>query len=107
MSEAITLVYAVYGEEAEARAAAEAMIGQGLAACANILAPCTSIYRWEGKVEVAEEHPVLFKTSSAQRAALIAALAAEHSYDVPAVVAWETSGAHGPFADWVKAETQS
>ena len=38
---------------------ASAAIEQRLAACANVLAPISSIYRWKGAVEQAEEVPLL------------------------------------------------
>lgn len=96
-------VYAVFADAAEAERIAETVVEEGLAACANILAPCRSIYRWQGKVERAEEVPALFKTARAD--ALIARIAALHSYDVPAAVAWDVVAAWPDYADWVAAES--
>jgi periplasmic divalent cation tolerance protein len=49
------------------QAAAEALAGElveaRLAACVNILAPCRSVYRWQGVTETADEVPLLIKTS--------------------------------------------
>jgi periplasmic divalent cation tolerance protein len=44
---------------------AQALVEQQLAACVNILAPCTSVYRWGGKVEQASETTLLVKTREA------------------------------------------
>ena len=99
----IATVYAVFADAAEAERIAAAMVEERLAACANMLAPCRSIYRWQGKVERAEEVPVLFKTARAE--ALIARIAALHSYDVPAAVAWPITVAHPPYRAWVEAES--
>jgi periplasmic divalent cation tolerance protein len=96
----IATVYAVFADAAEAERIAETVVTERLAACANILGPCRSIYRWQGAIERAEEVPALFKT--AQPDALIARIAELHSYDVPAAVAWPISQAHAPYADWVK-----
>ena len=101
----IALVYAVYPDGDAARAAADLAVGQRLAACANILAPCQSVYRWDGAVTRAQEVPVLFKTSAGQQDALIAALAQAHPYDVPALVGWPLTAAHAPFAEWIATET--
>ena len=38
------------------------LIERRLAACVNILAPCTSVYRWQGEIQHDEEHPLLIKT---------------------------------------------
>ena len=96
----IATVYAVFADAAEAERIAETVVTERLAACANILGPCRSIYRWPGVIERTEEVPALFKT--AQPDALIARIAELHSYDVPAAVAWPVAQAHAPYADWVK-----
>lgn len=79
------------------------VIDERLAACANIQGPCRSIYRWQGRIERAEEVPTLFKTAQPQR--LIARIAALHSYDVPAAVSWDIATAHPPYAEWVAQES--
>ena len=96
----IATVYAVFADAAEAERIAETVVTERLAACANILGPCRSIYRWQGAIERTEEVPALFKT--AQPDALIARIAELHSYVVPAAVAWPVAQAHAPYADWVK-----
>ncbi len=98
-------VYAVFANAAEAERIAETVVSEGLAACANILAPCRSIYHWQGAIERAEEVPALFKTARAD--ALIARVAELHSYEVPAVVAWDVAVAHPAYAAWVEAESGS
>ncbi len=99
----LTSVYAVFADMAEAERIAGAVVDEGLAACANILGPCRSIYRWQGRTERAEEVPALFKTVRAE--ALIARIAALHSYDVPAVMAFAAAPVHPPYLDWVAAAT--
>ncbi|MBC2778396.1 divalent-cation tolerance protein CutA [Parasphingopyxis marina] len=102
MSAAAT-VYAVFGSREEADRIARAMVEKRLAACVNILAPMRSVYRWDGAIETGEEIPALFKTAKAE--ALIAAIAALHSYDVPAICAWPIEQGHPPYIDWIVAET--
>lgn len=96
-------VYAVFASAAEATRIAETVVGERLAACANILAPCASIYRWQGAIARAEEVPAIFKTARAD--ALVARIAALHSYDVPAIVVWPVAAAWPEYADWVAAES--
>ena len=108
MSEAgIVTVYAVFANADEARTIARTVVEERLAACANLLAPCRSIYRWQGAIEEAEEVPVLFKTGAGSAEALIARIAALHSYDVPAAVAWPIAAAHAPYGEWVRADTEA
>ena len=101
----IATVYATFASDEEARRIARTLIEERLAACANILGTCHSIYRWQGRIEEAEEVPVLFKTRTGKADALIARLAQLHSYDVPAAVVWRIMGAADGYADWVEAET--
>jgi uncharacterized protein involved in tolerance to divalent cations len=63
-----------------------ALVELRLAACVNILAPCQSVYRWEGKLEDAEEVPLLIKTTAARYAALEEAIRAYHPYELPEIV---------------------
>jgi periplasmic divalent cation tolerance protein len=98
-------VYATFADEAEARRIGRTLVEERLAACVNILGPCHSIYRWQGAVEEAAEAAAVFKTAEAGAEALVARLAALHSYDVPAIAVWPVAAAHPEFAQWVLAET--
>lgn len=96
-------VYAVFADAAEAERIAETVIKERLAACANILGDCRSIYRWQGAIERAEEVPALFKTARAD--ALVARIAELHSYDMPAIMVWPVEAAWPGYAAWVTAES--
>lgn len=100
----LVIVYALYGSEDAADAAARDAVKSGLAACANRLASCQSTYRWEGALEQAVEIPVLFKTRASARDALMARLAAGHDYDVPAILSWAVDAVHPPYLDWAMAQ---
>ncbi|MGS1016871.1 divalent-cation tolerance protein CutA [Allosphingosinicella humi] len=98
----IVSVYATFANADEARIIARKVVDERLAACANILGPCQSIYHWQDKVEEAEEVAALFKTAEDQAEALIARIAELHSYDVPAITVWPIAAAHPPYAEWVR-----
>ncbi|HEX8571439.1 MAG TPA: divalent-cation tolerance protein CutA [Allosphingosinicella sp.] len=100
----IVTVYSTFASEEEAGRIARALVEEGLAACANILGPCRSIYRWRGAIEESAEVAALFKTRSGLAEALIARLAELHSYEVPAAVVWPISSALDSYAEWVAAE---
>lgn len=97
----IVSVYTTFADEDEARRVARTVVEERLAACANLLAPCHSIYRWQSKVEEAAEVPAIFKTSAAAAPKLIERIAALHSYDVPTAVVWPISSALPRYLDWV------
>jgi len=97
----IVSVYATFADAAEAERIAAIVVEERLAACANILGPCRSIYRWQGKVEQADEVAAIFKTSAEAAATLIARIAALHSYDVPAALVWPIADALPAYRNWV------
>lgn len=101
----IVTVYATFASDEEARRIARILVEERLAACANILGDCHSIYRWQGAIEEADEVAALFKTRADRAEALIARLAELHSYDVPAAVAWPIDAALPAYADWVAEES--
>ena len=88
-----------------ARALAAALVEARVAACVNILSPCRSVYRWEGKVEDAAEVPVLIKTTAERYAALEAAIRACHPYELPEIVAVPISHGLPDYLAWVSKET--
>jgi periplasmic divalent cation tolerance protein len=88
-----------------ARALSTQLVEQRLAACVNILAPCHSLYRWEGKLEEAEEVPLLIKTSAARYAALEEAIRAYHPYELPEIVAVRIEKGLPDYLAWVAAAT--
>lgn len=101
----IVTVYATFADAAEADRIARILVEERLAACANILGPCRSIYRWQGAVEQADEVAVLFKTRAEGAQALVARLGELHSYDVPAAIVWPIADALPAYAQWVRDET--
>ena len=97
----IVTVYATFANDEEARRIGRILVEERLAACANILAPCHSIYHWQGRIEEAAEVPALFKARADNAAALIERLGALHSYDVPAAVVWPIERSLPDYAKWV------
>jgi periplasmic divalent cation tolerance protein len=84
---------------------ATAVVEQRVAACANILAPCRSVYRWQDALQNDEEHPVLMKTTGERYAALEAAIRALHPYELPEIIAVPIERGLGAYLDWVSAQT--
>jgi periplasmic divalent cation tolerance protein len=98
----VVSVYAVFANADEAERIGRTVIEERLAACINILAPVRSIYRWQGKVEAADEVAAILKTDQWHSDALIARIAALHSYDVPCIVTWPIDRILASYADWVE-----
>ena len=102
----IVSVYATFGSDAEARRIARQLVEERLAACANILAPCHSIYRWQGRIEEAAEVPVLLKTRADAAPRLIARIGELHSYDVSAAMVWPIADTLPGYREWVRSEVK-
>lgn len=102
---AVVSVYAVFVDLEEAKRIGRQMVEERRAACVNILGPCHSIYRWQGRVEEDEEIAAIFKTNAGQAPLLIEAITRLHGYDVPAVVAWPIQEVPEPYKAWVLANT--
>jgi periplasmic divalent cation tolerance protein len=81
------------------------LVEQRLAACVNVLAECTSIYRWQGRVEETAEVPVLIKAAASSYSRLEAAIRANHPYELPEIVSVSVGAGLTPYLDWVTAET--
>jgi periplasmic divalent cation tolerance protein len=77
-----------------------------LAACANVLSPATSFYRWEGRDEQATEYPVLMKSTRAQYANLERAIRERHPYTVPEIIAWAVEAGLPEYLAWVESESR-
>ena len=102
----VVTVYATFTYAGQAQDVGLKVVEERLAACVNILQPCRSIYRWEGKVQSATEVPALFKTTQDKADALIARIKELHSYDIPAIVVWPIERLSADFADWVEDNTR-
>lgn len=101
----IAIVYAMFGSRVAAEIAAVQMVDRQLAACANIQANCLSVYHWKGEMVRAEETAVIFKTAVEKRTTLMAALAAAHDYELPAISSW-TATTTTDFGQWVDTTTR-
>lgn len=83
---------------------AEQLIEARMAACVNVLAPCLSIYHWQGKTESAQETPVLIKTVLARYQEVEKLIRANHPYELPEIIQVPICGGLPAYLDWVESE---
>lgn len=93
-------------DQDSANRVAQALIAGRLAACVNMLAPCTSVYRWQGKIETAQEIPLLIKTLASHYGKVEALIRQYHPYELPEIIAVPISAGLPQYLDWVAAETE-
>ncbi|MCK6404673.1 MAG: divalent-cation tolerance protein CutA [Rhodocyclaceae bacterium] len=93
-------------DQASAESLANALVERRLAACVNILAPCRSVYRWQGRIESAGEVPLLIKTTDERYAELETEIRTRHPYELPEVVAVPIERGLPAYLEWVGDETR-
>ena len=104
MQEAIVIISNVPNMEV-AQALAQDLVGRQLAACVNILPGVQSVYRWQGKVEQAQEISLFIKTRRVCYAAVEVAIGKLHPYEVPEIIALPISSALPKYLEWLAQET--
>jgi periplasmic divalent cation tolerance protein len=97
------IVLSTAGNLDEAERLAHALVEGRLAACVSLVPKLTSIYRWQGEVERAQEILLLIKTTADQLAAVEAELHRLHSYQVPEFLVLEISAGSQAYLDWLGA----
>lgn len=103
----VVLLYTTWPDAASAETAGRQAVEARACACVNVLAPMTSVYRWNGAVETARETPMIVKTTAAAAGRCRDLLIRLHPYDTPAVVALPVDGAASSpaFMAWILEET--
>jgi|HubBroStandDraft_5_1064220.scaffolds.fasta_scaffold02424_3 periplasmic divalent cation tolerance protein len=96
------VVLTTAGSRDEARRIAEGLVDCRLAACVNIVAGATSIYRWKGKVEEAEEWLLWIKTTAAAFERVRDAIKQMHSYELPECVCLAAEDASAEYLKFVE-----
>ena len=99
------IVLTTVGDRETALKIARHLIDRRLAACVNVLAPCTSVYRWQGKTEEAQEIPLLIKTRGEAYPQVEAAIRQVHPYELPEIIAVPVQRGLPAYLQWVASET--
>ena len=103
----VLLVMTNLPDRAAAEKLAVLVVEERLAACVNILAPCASVYQWQGAVERADEVPLMIKTTEERYPQLEVAIRSAHPYETPEIVAIPIVDGLPEYLAWVVAETQT
>ncbi len=97
----VCVVLVTVPSRAAGEAMAEALVGEQLAACVNIIGPIRSVYRWQGEICRDDEHLLLIKTTADRYAGLEARVRALHTYDNPEVIALPVEQGAAAYLEWV------
>src|SRR5216683_6087211 len=96
-----SIVFTMTSGESEAEKMARVLVEEKLAACANIIGPVRSIYRWRAKVEDAREYLIMIKTRTSLYSRVERRIRELHSYEVPEVIALSIGKGSRPYLDWI------
>ncbi|MGL4399376.1 MAG: divalent-cation tolerance protein CutA [Luteolibacter sp.] len=100
MSE-VLVILCTFPDSEQARQIGTVLVERQLAACVNLLPAVESIYRWQGKVEKADEVLAIFKTTTAAFPAFEKTLTELHPYQVPEIIAVQPAAVAETYAAWV------
>lgn len=89
-----------------ALAIAERLVEARLAACVQVGGPVTSTYRWQEKIETAEEWYCVSKCRADQFDEVERAIAAVHPYEVPEIIAVPILAGSAKYLGWLAEETR-
>jgi periplasmic divalent cation tolerance protein len=107
VSNPVVIVLTTLPVEQDPTPMATALVGEGLVACINVLPTMQSVYRWQGKIEQADERQVVMKTTAARVSALEERLRQLHPYDVPEFLVLPAGGGSDAYLEWVRTSTEA
>ena len=102
----LTMIYITTSSRDEALRIGRTVVGDRLAACANVLPGVTSVYWWQGEVQEEGETSLILKTRSELVERLTRRVKELHTYDCPCVVALPIAGGNPDFLQWIAEETR-
>jgi periplasmic divalent cation tolerance protein len=89
----------------EAEKIGRALVERRLAACVQIVGPITSVYRWPGQIETAEEWQCWAKSRRERYPQIEAAIRGLHPYELPEILALGVLDGSPAYLAWLEAET--
>ncbi|MFH0935716.1 MAG: divalent-cation tolerance protein CutA, partial [Candidatus Omnitrophota bacterium] len=95
------VIFVTASSKEEAGIIANKLVEEKLAACVNILSNVESIFRWEGKVDQANELLLIIKSREENVAEIIATVKSLHSYEVPEIIALPITAGFEPYLKWI------
>ncbi|HBH87917.1 MAG TPA: cytochrome C biogenesis protein CcdA [Syntrophaceae bacterium] len=88
----------------DAEKIAFALVEKKIAACTQIVGPITSIYRWKGNIETAEEWLCVIKSRKTLYEEIEKTIKAVHSYEVPEIIAVPIVAGSEDYLKWLRGD---
>jgi periplasmic divalent cation tolerance protein len=106
MAEAV-IILTTAPDAKHAEAIARQLVEEHLAACVNVCATMTSVYRWKGALERADEYQLVIKTVDTRVKAVEARIQALHPYELPELLVIPIVDGGRAYLDWLIEETEA
>ena len=101
MSGEALVVFATFPDAEIARRIVTALVEEKLAACGNIVPAVESVYRWQGKLETAQEAMAILKTDHGHFHDMQTRLTELHPYEVPECLALRVADGPAKYLRWL------
>ena len=89
------------GTEKEAKSLAQELVETGLARCAQISGPISSVYTWKDRIETEMEYRITLKFLSSRAKEIEAYLLKHHSYEEPQWIWIEAADTSEGYGKWL------
>jgi len=95
------IIFCTCPDKDTAEKIARLLVENNLAACVNIVPNITSIYRWQGETEQADEFLLLIKAQQATYSALESLIKTHHPYQLPEIIAVAIERGLPDYLNWI------
>jgi len=102
MEESYTVLFITAASAGEAQQISQVLLEQRKAACVNIIANVDSLFRWEDKLDSAQENLLIVKTKASLLPEIINLVKKVHSYEVPEIIALPIIGGNQDYLEWIE-----
>ena len=100
------LLLSTFPETASVKSVAETLVNEKLAACINIVSGVQSIFRWQDKIDNANENILIIKTKDNLYDELEARIKELHPYELPEIVSVPIDKGLNKYLDWISENTK-
>ena len=101
MSSPYQIIFCTCPDLETASGLAHTLIKDKSAACVNILPGLTSIYPWQNKIEIAQEHLLIIKTRADQYQTVETLINTLHPYELPEIIAVPVERGLPDYLQWI------
>jgi len=99
---AIKIILSTHDDLLQSQDLARLLVESCAAACVNLVPNVTSVFHWEGAVQVESEILLIIKTTEEKVPEVQALLEEHHSYEVPEIIQLDGKVLNQPYMEWVK-----